>query len=60
MSRSLRLERPNAVYHIMNQGHYRQDLFVNKGTVSRYNAALLAKPKRQRKLRSELTTKITE
>ena len=31
MSRSLRIERPNAVYHIINRGNYRQDLFINEG-----------------------------
>jgi putative transposase len=31
MPRSLRIERPNAVYHIINRGNYRQDLFINEG-----------------------------
>lgn len=31
MPRSLRIERENGVYHIINRGNYRQDLFINEG-----------------------------
>lgn len=31
MARSLRIERANGVYHVINRGNYRQDLFINEG-----------------------------
>lgn len=31
MPRSLRIEREDGVYHVINRGNYRQDLFVNDG-----------------------------
>lgn len=31
MPRTLRIERANGVYHIINRGNYRQDLFINEG-----------------------------
>ena len=31
MARSLRIERADGVYHIINRGNYRQDLFINDG-----------------------------
>ena len=31
MPRSLRIERANGLYHIINRGNYRRDLFVNEG-----------------------------
>ena len=31
MARSLRIERENGVYHVINRGNYRQDLFINEG-----------------------------
>jgi REP element-mobilizing transposase RayT len=31
MPRSLRIEKENGVYHIINRGNYRQDLFINEG-----------------------------
>lgn len=31
MARSLRIEKENGVYHIINRGNYRQDLFINEG-----------------------------
>lgn len=31
MARSLRIERANAVYHVLNRGNYRQDLFISEG-----------------------------
>lgn len=40
MPRSLRLERENAVYHIINRGNYRQDLFINEGAHLAFEACL--------------------
>ena len=40
MPRSLRLERENAVYHLINRGNYRQDLFVNEGTHLAFESCL--------------------
>ena len=34
MARSLRIERTNGVYHVINRGNYRQDLFTNEGAPS--------------------------
>jgi len=31
MVRSLRIERENGVYRVINRGNYRQDLFINEG-----------------------------
>lgn len=31
MPRSLRIEKENGVYHIINRGNYRKDLFINEG-----------------------------
>ena len=31
MARSLRIEKVNGVYHVINRGNYRQDLFINEG-----------------------------
>lgn len=31
MARSLRIERENGVYHVINRGNYSQDLFINEG-----------------------------
>ena len=31
MPRSLRIEKKNGVYHIINRGNYRKDLFINEG-----------------------------
>jgi len=31
MARSLRIEKANGVYHVINRGNYRQDLFINEG-----------------------------
>ena len=30
MARSLRIEKSNRVYHVINRGNYRQDLFINE------------------------------
>lgn len=40
MPRSLRLERENGVYHIINRGNYRQDLFVDAGTHESFETCL--------------------
>lgn len=31
MARSLRIEKETGVYHMINRGNYRQDLFINGG-----------------------------
>ena len=31
MARKLRLEFPGAVYHVLNRGNYRRDLFLSAG-----------------------------
>lgn len=31
MARSLRIEKANGVYHVINRGNYRRDLFINEG-----------------------------
>lgn len=31
MARSLRIEKENGVYHVINRGNYRQDVFINDG-----------------------------
>jgi len=31
MARSLRIEKADGVYHVINRGNYRQDLFINEG-----------------------------
>jgi REP element-mobilizing transposase RayT len=31
VARSLRIERENGVYHVINRGNYRRDLFINEG-----------------------------
>ena len=31
MARSLRIEKVNGLYHVINRGNYRQDLFINEG-----------------------------
>ena len=33
MPRSLRIEKENGVYHIINRGSYRQNIFINKGRI---------------------------
>jgi len=40
MPRSLRLERENGVYHIINRGNYRQDLFVDEGSHQAFETCL--------------------
>ncbi len=40
MPRSLRLERKDGVYHIINRGNYRQDLFVDAGTHQAFETCL--------------------
>lgn len=40
MPRSLRLERKGGVYHIINRGNYRQDLFVDEGAHQSFQICL--------------------
>jgi len=40
MARSLRIEREGGVYHVINRGNYRQDLFVNEGAHQSFEACL--------------------
>jgi putative transposase len=40
MARSLRIERSNGVYHIINRGNYRQDLFINEGAHQSFERCL--------------------
>ncbi|MEO0508825.1 MAG: transposase [Verrucomicrobiota bacterium] len=40
MARSLRIEKENGVYHIINRGNYRQDLFINEGAHTSFENCL--------------------
>ena len=40
MPRGLRIERENGVYHIINRGNYRQDLFISEGAHLSFEACL--------------------
>lgn len=40
MPRSLRIERENGVYHVINRGNYRQDLFINEGAHTSFEGCL--------------------
>lgn len=40
MARKLRLEFPDAVYHVLNRGNYRRDLFASAGEAGAFLAAL--------------------
>ena len=40
MPRSLRIEKDNGVYHIINRGNYRQDLFINEGAHAAFEKCL--------------------
>jgi len=40
MPRSLRIEKENGVYHIINRGNYRQDLFINEGAYASFETCL--------------------
>ena len=40
MPRSLRIEKKNGVYHIINRGNYRQDLFINEGAHASFEKCL--------------------
>jgi REP element-mobilizing transposase RayT len=40
MARSLRIERANGVYHVINRGNYRQDLFINAGAYQSFESCL--------------------
>lgn len=41
MARSLRIEKENGVYHIINRGNYRQDLFINESSHLSFENCLL-------------------
>jgi REP element-mobilizing transposase RayT len=40
MARSLRIEKRNGVYHVINRGNYRQDLFINDGAHLAFESCL--------------------
>jgi putative transposase len=40
MARSLRIEKSNGVYHVINRGNYRQDLFINEGAHQAFESCL--------------------
>lgn len=40
MARSLRIERENGVYHVINRGNYHQDLFINEGAHQSFEKCL--------------------
>ena len=40
MARSLRIERSNGVYHVINRGNYRQDIFINDGAHESFERCL--------------------
>lgn len=40
MARSLRIEKSNGVYHVINRGNYRQDLFINQGAHQAFESCL--------------------
>jgi REP element-mobilizing transposase RayT len=40
MARSLRIEKRNGVYHVINRGNYRQDLFINEGAHQAFERCL--------------------
>ena len=40
MARKLRIEFPDAVYHVLNRGNYRRDLFLSAGEAGAFVKAL--------------------
>ena len=40
MARKLRMEYPGAIYHVINRGNYRRDLFESAGTAEAFVEAL--------------------
>jgi len=40
MPRKLRLEFPDACYHVINRGNYRRDLFAGKGAAKAFERTL--------------------
>lgn len=40
MARTLRIERSNGVYHVLNRGNYRQDLFIDDGAHEAFERCL--------------------
>ena len=41
MSRKLRIQYPNAIYHVINRGNYRRDVFESVGTAQAFEQTLL-------------------
>jgi putative transposase len=46
MARKLRLEFPGAIYHVINRGNYRADIFRSEGAKAAFEACLFAACKR--------------
>jgi hypothetical protein len=42
MARKLRIEFPDAIYHVLNRGNYRRDLFTSSGEAGAFVSALEA------------------
>lgn len=40
MARSLRIEKAKGIYHIINRGNYRRDLFINEGAHASFERCL--------------------
>ena len=40
MARSLRIEKEDGVYHIINRGNYRKDVFINEGAHRSFETCL--------------------
>jgi putative transposase len=41
MARKLRIQYPNAIYHVINRGNYRRDVFESVGTAQAFEQALM-------------------
>jgi len=42
MARKLRLEFPGAIYHVINRGNYRADIFMTEGARAAFERCLWA------------------
>jgi len=40
MVRSLRIEKANGVYHVINRGNYWRDLFISQGALSAFEPTI--------------------
>jgi len=49
MARSLRIEKEDGIYHIINRGNYRQDLFISDGAHQSFERCLFEACVRQNK-----------